>query len=369
MPNRILLLVSAVLVNLVLSILVLPVLPDVARAADDCLTSPNKATPAGDHWRYHLERGTGRKCWYLANEIATDNAAKPDAAKPDADDPDTTASVPPKPAVKIAPSIERAAAVPPDRPRAAKPVPTPSPPATFGQANNARAEFIDAPRSDQPAAAAPAATDAPLTAAPDATPQQGSVSTHWPNPGSVPAADNNALPATNSAPAPSAQPAADAPPAADQPAQDAPAVQAVASAQPADAAEGPDYLLYALIIFASSFAVVATFAGVRFLTDWWRDWREEARWRQSQQTYAAYRERSMLAMDEVPMGLAPANAAPMPWTGSQRAQKPKELPEELPRRLEDEIDEIELLLALTRQIPVPAQPPMWDAHSARDAAE
>jgi hypothetical protein len=364
MPNRILFLVSAVLVNLAL-----PVLPNVAYAADDCLASPNKATPAGGHWRYHLERGTGRKCWYLAGETATD-----DAAKPDADDPDTTASVAPKPPTKIAPSLERAAAAPPDRPRA-KPTPTPSPPAMLGQANDARAEFIDTPRSDQPAASTPAVSDTPSAATPDAaTPQQGSVGTRWPSPGSVPTVDSNSPPPMNSAPAPSAQPAATAPqPAADQPAPAVPADQATPSAQQGDPAEGPDYLLYALMIFASSFAVVVAFASLRFLTDWWRDWREETRWRQSEQTYAGYRERSMLAMDEVPMGLAAADDAPLPRRRARRAQVSEEvweeIPEEPPRRLEDEIDEIEQLLALTRQTLAPTQPSMWQTHSPRDAAE
>jgi hypothetical protein len=253
-------------------------------------------------------------------------------------------------------------------------VPAPSPPATLGQANNARAEFIGAPRSDQPAPAAPVASDAPPAAAPDATSQQGSVGTRWPDPSNVPAADSNTLPVTNSAPAPSAQPAAVEPqPAADQPIQAAPTDQVAPSVQPADAADGPDYLLYALIIFASSFAAAVAFAGLRFLLDWWRDWHEETRWRQSEQTYAGYRERSMLAIDEVPMGLAPANDAPMPWTSYQRGQEskelPNELPEEPPRPLEDEIDEIEQLLVLTRQTPVSARPSMWDAHSPRDAAE
>ena len=75
----------------------------------------------------------------------------------------------------------------------------------------------------------------------------------------------------------------------------------------------------------------------------------------------------MLAMDEVPMGLAPANDGPLSQTNAQRAQLPEELLEESRRRLEDEIDEIEQLLALTRQHPMPAQPSMWDA--PRDAAE
>ena len=79
MPNRILFRVSAVLASLALQVLALPILtlpviPSVAYAADDCLASPDTATPSGGHWRYHLERSTGRKCWYLAGETASSQA-------------------------------------------------------------------------------------------------------------------------------------------------------------------------------------------------------------------------------------------------------------------------------------------------------
>ena len=37
-------------------------------APDTCLTAPKDKTPAGGHWRYRLERGTGRQCWYLKEE-------------------------------------------------------------------------------------------------------------------------------------------------------------------------------------------------------------------------------------------------------------------------------------------------------------
>ena len=44
--------------------------PTGARAADECLTAPKGATPAGAHWYYRLEKGTKRKCWYLADEVS-----------------------------------------------------------------------------------------------------------------------------------------------------------------------------------------------------------------------------------------------------------------------------------------------------------
>jgi hypothetical protein len=36
-----------------------------ASAAETCLEAPKGAAPAGQHWKYRLERGTQRKCWRL----------------------------------------------------------------------------------------------------------------------------------------------------------------------------------------------------------------------------------------------------------------------------------------------------------------
>lgn len=36
-----------------------------AAQADDCLTAPKSAGPAGSHWYYRLDRANQRKCWYL----------------------------------------------------------------------------------------------------------------------------------------------------------------------------------------------------------------------------------------------------------------------------------------------------------------
>ena len=54
----------------------------VATAADGCLTEPNDATSQGQHWYYHLERGTGRKCWYLRGEGEQSARADAPAAVP-----------------------------------------------------------------------------------------------------------------------------------------------------------------------------------------------------------------------------------------------------------------------------------------------
>lgn len=352
MPNQILFLVSAMLASLALLSI-----PNVARAADDCLANPDKATPAGGHWRYHIERGTGRKCWYVANE-----GAQAEPAKPDADEADVTGSVPPKPAMKITPSLERAAASPPDRPRATKSV---APPAVQAPATNARAEFIDNPRPS-PAAPVQTGSPGPQAAVPDVAAQQGSVGTRWPSPGSFDAAASNSAPLTSTVPAASPHPNAEPQPVSastDQASPATPVDQTSAEPVPAANAGGPDYLLYALIAAVTGFALVVGFAGLRFFADWWRDWREELRWRRSQQGYAAVRGSSMLAIGDVPIGLTPAGEA------TPRTRPRRIVPEEPPRRLEDEIDEIEQLLALTRQASGQSNDTSWDAHAQRDAAE
>lgn len=46
---------------------------EAAPAADECLAAPKAATPKGAHWYYRIEKGTKRKCWYLADEVAKAN--------------------------------------------------------------------------------------------------------------------------------------------------------------------------------------------------------------------------------------------------------------------------------------------------------
>lgn len=55
-------------------------------AADDCLAAPKGAAPSGQHWYYHLDKTSKRKCWYLHEATAkTAPAARsPGAARPGA---------------------------------------------------------------------------------------------------------------------------------------------------------------------------------------------------------------------------------------------------------------------------------------------
>ncbi|MEO8319170.1 MAG: hypothetical protein ABI561_12680 [Bradyrhizobium sp.] len=48
-------------------------------AADACQTAPGDKKPAGSRWRYKLERGTGRQCWYLKDENEKTARAAPQA--------------------------------------------------------------------------------------------------------------------------------------------------------------------------------------------------------------------------------------------------------------------------------------------------
>src|SRR6266566_3548203 len=52
--------------------------PTVSRA-DDCLTAPNSAAPAGSHWYYHMDLAKQRKCWYVR---VADQSTKQAIAQP-----------------------------------------------------------------------------------------------------------------------------------------------------------------------------------------------------------------------------------------------------------------------------------------------
>ena len=49
-----------------------------ARAATDCLATPDRQAGPGGHWYYYIDRSTQRKCWYLTQS----GAMAPAAAEP-----------------------------------------------------------------------------------------------------------------------------------------------------------------------------------------------------------------------------------------------------------------------------------------------
>src|SRR5262245_36541501 len=154
--------------------------PDNAeQPADTCLTSPREYTPPGTRWRYRMERGSGRRCWFL----------KDDAEKPAS-----------KASEQATAATEEPAAAPPAPPRKKSAAPH--------SVSDARAEFSRAPveQDAKPAQSAPAPAANPAvadnnqpSAAKSANMLAPAAATRWPDPMST------ANPAANP-PAPAAAP-------------------------------------------------------------------------------------------------------------------------------------------------------------------
>jgi hypothetical protein len=130
-----------------------------ASAADECLTEPKGPTAQGQHWYYHLERGTGRRCWYQRgqDDAAATTTADDQSAATDDDDASSTKD-------QVAASKDQAPALPvkPPAKQIAKKI---EPPPTRSLAD-ARAELpakarVDDTNAAPPAAVAPAPTNAP----------------------------------------------------------------------------------------------------------------------------------------------------------------------------------------------------------------
>ena len=68
MPDRAAKFVSAIFASALAGIALAAVMPDAARAVDDCLAVPKGETPEGSHWYYRIDRASKRHCWYLRGE-------------------------------------------------------------------------------------------------------------------------------------------------------------------------------------------------------------------------------------------------------------------------------------------------------------
>ena len=199
---------------------------DAEQATDKCLTSPGDKTPPGGHWRYRLERGTGRQCWYLKAD------AEKAARKPPAE---TTAA-----AEEPAPAPSRT---------------KPAPPRSL---SDARAEFsralaepdsAAAPIQRAPAAAGPTAIDGGQPSlARDANMMAPAAAARWPDPMST------ANPGAN-APAPAAEQSAEVRPAPAPTAAPPPQIMPRA-VPPVPASEKPLSLPMLITIIAGGLSVV-----------------------------------------------------------------------------------------------------------------
>lgn len=141
-------------------------------AADNCLTAPKDKTPAGSRWRYKIERGTGRQCWYLKDENDKTARAAPQQPvdlSPEAAAAESSAAsadpVPPQPR-PVRKSISNAhAELTPPRARAEQESNNPVESQTTGVATMAR--IPNRPAAIAPDIAAPSSTAA--TRWPDTT--------------------------------------------------------------------------------------------------------------------------------------------------------------------------------------------------------
>ena len=110
--------------------------PTVTRA-DDCLTAPNSAAPAGSHWYYHMDSAKQRKCWYVR---VADQSAQHATAQPASDPANAVA----EPASDPANAAAQPASNPPGPPHTTS-IPSPRP----------AAGSVSAPMSITPGDSAP----------------------------------------------------------------------------------------------------------------------------------------------------------------------------------------------------------------------
>lgn len=116
--------VSALFAGILAGANLAPVTGIHAQAADNCLSAPKGATPAGGHWYYRVDHANKRNCWYLRDESDKSARATTQEASSSAPPESTSASAPinlvppPKPSPSVRKSVADARAeftVPPMR--------------------------------------------------------------------------------------------------------------------------------------------------------------------------------------------------------------------------------------------------------------
>jgi hypothetical protein len=281
------------------------------KSADNCLSDPKGAAPAGSHWYYRLDRATKRKCWYARE--GTSKTAKAAPAQPDA-----------------SPPAESADAAPPPPPRQ-QPAVTPS-------VANARAEWPSPQASVTQAPAAAASDNGQRAITPDAARQSSPVSSRWPGSSTDTSASNNDKPAAAD-PAPSAQ--EDTAP-APQPA----ATSAAPAATDANLDRQATSTQMLLIVMAGALALAGLIGAMVFRFGRTRTPPYEIRdeWRAPWDPVPAERPRSKFAGEEVPMR-RPQTPAPRP---ADRMQPPADVAREEPAPAITEQQIAEMLARLAR---------------------
>ncbi|QPF87690.1 hypothetical protein IC762_15955 [Bradyrhizobium genosp. L] len=219
--------------------------PADTKTADNCLPGPKGAAPAGSHWRYHLDRATKSKCWYLGEAkgnaaVKTATAQQQQAAPapaPETTAADATNANPPQVQAQPQPQAQQ-----------------PQPPMSRSVAN-ARAEWPSPQTAAAPAAPADTdqavpAPDPGATAAPaDANGQSSAVNARWFDASSM-AGSNGTRHAATAQPSTVAQ--ADTPP--QQANTAAPAAAAAAAEVPAEKPSSSTQMLLIVMVGALALA-------------------------------------------------------------------------------------------------------------------
>jgi hypothetical protein len=90
MPRRPANIVPAILVSILAGVSLATMARGEPANVEDCLATPKAETPAGSHWRYHIDHANKRNCWYLRRDGGgisqvlpqSSPATPPPAAKP-----------------------------------------------------------------------------------------------------------------------------------------------------------------------------------------------------------------------------------------------------------------------------------------------
>jgi hypothetical protein len=90
MPSRAAKFVSAIIANLLASVPLVMTAHGETPAADNCLSAPGSAGPAGSHWNYRIDRATKRHCWYLRGADAQSQPLAQQTTQPAAPQPPQT---------------------------------------------------------------------------------------------------------------------------------------------------------------------------------------------------------------------------------------------------------------------------------------
>jgi hypothetical protein len=165
------------------------------KAADDCLTAPKGAVPAGSHWYYRIDHANKRQCWYIGEE--KDRSTR-----------DAAAASSPSQAAPAAP-LQLA-------PAAADSVPQPASASVRKSIANARAEYParqtnaapDASFNAAPRSGRSAVDNGPRAMTTDAFAQGSAITSRWPDSSGVNSSSEPRLAAADPAESPQAGPEA-----------------------------------------------------------------------------------------------------------------------------------------------------------------